>query len=1271
MPWGANQLVVQPDIGHSAVYPSRSPAAPRTLLDILDATTAACPDALALDDGRSALSYSELAAEVATVADRLRASGVGVGDRVGVRISSGTAKLYVTILAVVSAGACYVPVDVDDPPERADLVWGEASVTCVITDGDDPVLRGQPAGNAGVPTPDDDAWIIFTSGSTGTPKGVAVTHRSAAAFVDAEARLFLTHAPIGPGDRVLAGLSVAFDASCEEMWLAWRNGACLVPAPRSLVKSGAELGGWLRDHRISVVSTVPTLAALWPIEALAGIRLVILGGEACSPDLAFRLADGTREVWNTYGPTEATVVACAARLVAGEPVRIGLPLDGWQLAVVDANGRAVAWGETGELVIGGVGLARYLDQRKDAERFAAMSHLGWDRAYRTGDMVRAEPEGLVFVGRDDDQVKLGGRRIELGEIDVALASLPGVAVAACAVQRSEAGIPVLIGYVVLDEGVREVDRGLLAQRLPAAMVPRVVVLDDLPTRTSGKVDRKALPWPVDLPEQAPLDGTAGWVAEQWRAVLGLPVGEEDDFFAAGGASLAATKLVSLLRKRCPALSVNDVYRYPTLGAMAERVDELTTTPTAARSVRPVPGRAGFIQMLITIALQTFMAARWLVVLATLNDVAAALFGPQPWAPQLPWPLVVVGWLALITLPGRLLVTVAAVRLLTAKITPGRYHRGGSVHLRLWTAERLAVLNGITVVAGSHWSVRLARALGCEVGKDVLLHTMPPLTGLGSFGDGAVVEPEADIAGVWVDGDEVEVGRVTIGAGARIGTRSTLLPGVVVPAGAEVAAGTAAAGTVPAASEPDGWPEPRSLRGGWRKLPYTAALLVLGLLPVVAVVPGLVLTGLFVDGAGTLSQVLGDVLDTVVPATIASVLCYSLLVAGLIRLAALGLRPGVHPADGVQAWCAWLTGQLMATARATLFPVYASLFTPSWLRLLGAKMGRRVEASTVLATPSLLTVGDGAFLADDALLAPYELRGGWLRVGRTSVGGRAFVGNSGIVHGGRAVPDSALIGVLATAPRVSAPESSWLGRPAIQLPRTAEQGDPARTYQPPRRLVLARALVESGRLIPVLLTATLLELVVLTLEIIDVDAGPLWAFALGGVVLLAAGVVACAVTTASKWLLVGRFRPGQHPLWCSFVWRNELYACFVEELAVPWLIRMSHGTPLLTIWLRSLGARIGRGVWCETHWLPETDLVHLATGSTVNRGSVVQTHLFHDRLMRLDEVHVGAGATVGPHSIVLPGSRTGDRATLGPASLVMRGEEIPAGTRWLGNPVSTW
>jgi amino acid adenylation domain-containing protein len=417
---------------------------------VLAATVALHPDAIAVDDGNTSLTYSDLAVAVGGVADRLAREGVGRGDRVGVRIPSGTVELYVAVLGVLAVGAAYVPVDHDDPDARARLVFDEADVTVILGAGLEPTRRSPSSTRErplSAPELDDDAWVIFTSGSTGVPKGVAVSHRSAAAFVDAEARLFLQTQPIGPLDRVLAGLSVAFDASCEEMWLAWRHGACLVPAPRALVRSGTDLGPWLVDQQVTIVSTVPTLASLWPVDALARVRLLIFGGEACPPELAERLTTDRREVWNTYGPTEATVVACAARLGGPGPVRIGLPLDGWDLAVVGSDGSRVSAGEVGELVIGGVGLARYLDPAKDAERFSAAPGLGWDRAYRSGDLVQLEQEGLLFVGRADDQVKLGGRRIELGEVDDALRALPGVAGAAAAVRRTPAGNQVLVGYL--------------------------------------------------------------------------------------------------------------------------------------------------------------------------------------------------------------------------------------------------------------------------------------------------------------------------------------------------------------------------------------------------------------------------------------------------------------------------------------------------------------------------------------------------------------------------------------------------------------------------------------------------------------------------------------------------------------------------------------------------------------------------------------------------------------------------------------------------------
>lgn len=504
--------------------------APRTLIDIVRASAEANPEAPAIDDGDTTLSYSELLDEIALGARWLGDAGVGAGDRVGIRMPSGSRSLYVAILSILAAGAAYVPVDADDPEERAELVFGEAQVAAIITgDGIQPGTAPKRLEHPPVrePEPEDDAWIIFTSGSTGTPKGVAVTHLNAAAFVDAEARMFLQDEPIGPGDRVLAGLSVAFDASCEEMWLAWRHGACLVPAPRSLVRSGMDLGPWLVSRDVSIVSTVPTLASLWPAEALEAVRLLIFGGEACPPELAERLAVDGREVWNTYGPTEATVVACGALMDGKSPVSIGLPLDGWDLAVVDAQSNPVAVGEVGELVIGGVGLARYLDPAKDAEKYASMPSLGWERAYRSGDLVRLETTGLMFQGRADDQVKLGGRRIELGEVDNALQNLPGVSGAAAAVKKTAAGNQLLVGYIASTDPDFDLKaaHALLSEQLPAALVPRLALMDELPTRTSGKVDRNALPWPLpgageDAGAALGLDGTAAWVAGLWRSILG-------------------------------------------------------------------------------------------------------------------------------------------------------------------------------------------------------------------------------------------------------------------------------------------------------------------------------------------------------------------------------------------------------------------------------------------------------------------------------------------------------------------------------------------------------------------------------------------------------------------------------------------------------------------------------------------------------------------------------------------------------------------------------
>lgn len=781
---------VRAEFGDRARFSASPAASPRTLVDILDASVRAYPDEPALDDGERSLTYRALAVEVEALRRRLADAGVGLGDRVGVRVPSGTNDLYVAILAVLAAGAAYVPVDAEDPDERAELVFGEAQVRAVVGAGHELTVTGRSETPAARPGTEHDAWIIFTSGSTGKPKGVAVSHRSAAAFVDAEADLFLTEEPIGPADRVMAGLSVAFDASCEEMWLAWRYGACLVPVPRSQVRSGADLGPWLVEQEITVVSTVPTLASLWEPEALNEVRLLIFGGEACPPELVQRLVTEGREVWNTYGPTEATVVACASLMTGEEPIRIGLPLNGWELAVVDEAGEPVAMGDSGQLVIGGVGLARYLDPEKDAEKYAPLESLGWERAYRSGDLVKAEPEGLIFLGRADEQIKLGGRRIELGEVDAALQALPGVAGAAAAVRTARSGNQLLVGYVVTQDGwdqAAAVEK--LRAELPAALVPLLAPVEDLPTRTSGKVDRNALPWPLENLEtggaKEQLYGTEAWLAEQWSEVLGIPVATaSDDFFAIGGGSLAAAQLTTKLRTRYASAAVLDIYQQPTLRKLARHLEESSQDDGAERVIAPVPLRTKATQLLLLIPLFTLLGLRWTVALAALGNVLH-WFGPYPWAPTASWWLVAAGALVLFSPPGRLAIAAGGARLLLRGVKAGRHPRGGSVHLRLWTAERLVEFSGATSLTGS-WLERYARALGAKIGPDVDLHSLPPVTGMLKLGRGAAVESEVDLSGHWLDGDRLEIGPVKVGAHAVVGTRSLLFPGARVGKRAEVA-----------------------------------------------------------------------------------------------------------------------------------------------------------------------------------------------------------------------------------------------------------------------------------------------------------------------------------------------------------------------------------------------------------------------------------------------------------------------------------------------------
>jgi len=360
---------------------------------------------------------------------------------------------------------------------------------------------------------------------------------------------------------------------------------------------------------------------------------------------------------------------------------------------------------------------------------------------------------------------------------------------------------------------------------------------------------------------------------------------------------------------------------------------------------------------------------------------------------------------------------------------------------------------------------------------------------------------------------------------------------------------------------------------------------------------------------------------------------------------------------------------MAGARSVLRPLYLTVYTRHWLRLAGVRIGKGAEVSTVVGLNRLSTFASGSFATDDVVFAGARARNGWLHVAPIEVGPGTFLGNSCILPAGTKLGADGLIGVLTMAPRETADGTSWFGTPALELPRVPDQGDPSRTTTPPRRLVIARAVMDAIRiLLPATVSVAIAALVFCALESVAAADGLLAMAAVTPFVLLAAGIAASAFTIAAKWLIIGRYRAGEHPFWCSFVWRDEIINCLQEELARPWLLGAAVGTPVIGAYLRAMGAKVGKNIWFESLNITEFDVVELGDGCVVNRAACVETHLFHDRLMRIGPATLAPGSTLGPYSVVLPDTVIGAGTCVGGRSVVLRGEKLPAGTSWHGAPV---
>jgi non-ribosomal peptide synthetase-like protein len=372
------------------------------------------------------------------------------------------------------------------------------------------------------------------------------------------------------------------------------------------------------------------------------------------------------------------------------------------------------------------------------------------------------------------------------------------------------------------------------------------------------------------------------------------------------------------------------------------------------------------------------------------------------------------------------------------------------------------------------------------------------------------------------------------------------------------------------------------------------------------------------------------------------------------------------------WHKWLNDQVMAMSLRLTNTLYATLYLVPFLRLLGARIGRWSEVSTVAdIDPDMLTLGDASFLADISVIGPAVFHHGCVALAPVVIEQRSFIGNGALVPISTQLGEDCLIGVYSVPPAsVVKPKTSWLGSPAIFLPRRQESQSfgAEMTYQPRPSLVAWRLVIEFLRVIlpTAIFTLTLLGGAEAIFFLADV-LSPLAIFIIGPLFGLGIGMACVLIVVLLKWLIVGRYRPRVEPLWSVFVRRSELITGLYESVAVPSLVGMLAGTPWIAPVLRLFGVRIGRRVWLNTTYMSEFDLVEVGDDACLGDTTSLQTHLFEDRVMKMSTVKIGAGSSIGARSVVLYDAEVSAGASLDSLSLVMKGETLPAESCWRGIP----
>ena len=1322
-----------PALSPASLSVLRGPVRPDLLRDellaeIFASSVAAAPQAVAMSTMERKLTYAHVDHEATALARGLIRRGIGPGDVVGLWGPRGP-ELLISQIAIAKTGAAWLPFDADAPVDRIETCLIDAEAKGLLTseafavkarggvtapilteadliDASDTTAVDARKNGA---TPDHPAYMIYTSGSTGTPKGIVITGRNICHYLRSANETY----KIGKSDIVFQGASVAFDLSMEEIWIPYLVGATLFVATPQVMGEAEALPEILEEIGVTVLDTVPTLLSLMPRD-IATLRVIILGGEACPPAIANRWCKPGRTIFNSYGPTEATVVATVAEVQPDEPVTIGGPIANYSCYVADEANNLLERGVEGELLIGGPGVARgYLKRDAlTAEKFIAnpFDHTRTDPVlYRSGDAVAMMADGkIAFHGRIDDQVKIRGFRVELGEIESKLADMPGVNQAAV-VLRNDDGLDQLVAFLVAEKGVTldpKTIRADLRASLPAYMAPaRYETRDVLPRLSSGKVNRNALKKelltaPVSSEEQEePQTETEAILLDAAKKVMPpQPMPFDADFFIdLGGHSLLAARFVSLVRQT-PALAgitLQDMYSARTLRAISALLDEKSSLAGAPKDLSFTPPPllrrflCGLAQAVVLPFLLAISTAQWLGIFVSymlLTDTDASIW--QEIASLL-------GVYVIVNIVTVIL-AIATKWLVIGRFKPGRYPIWGVYYFRVWLVQRALNLTHIKWFQGSPLMRVYLQALGAKVGDDTNISEVEiGAIDLVSIGAGTTMGSKVKLSNVTFEGAEMIVGPIEIGPDCCIGSSCVIEDHVVLEEGAELRDLTAVSphNRVAAWEIWDGSPgrcigsvDKESLRPfaevgqGKRALQTFLYSVLLLAIPPVGLLPLFPAFWVFdrIDealGLAATSQMLYMAAIPIMAWPTAFVMV--LVTVAFIAVVRWTVLPTVR--EGVYSVFSWFYMRKWAVALATevtletLSSLYATVYMRAWYRLMGAKIGKDSEISTNLAGRyDLIEIGDKCFIADEVILGDEEVRRGWMRLEKLRTGSRVFIGNDGVLPPGSDIPDGALIGIKSKPPANDeiSPGDTWFGSPPIKLPvrQKFDGGGSTWTYEAPPWKKFARAVFEAVHIsLPTMLFITFGTWAIEWFgpAMLEGAYGKVFWMFVASSTLIAA--VMTAIVIGVKWATMGRYEPVTKPMWSWWAMRTEAVAVLYWGLAGKVMLDHLRGTPFLPWLLRLFGAKFGKGCVLDMTDITEFDCIEVGDFCNLNSLCALQTHLYEDRVMKVGRVKLGSGVTVGAGSTVLYDTHVGDFARLGPLTIVMKGESIPAHTEWSGAP----